>query len=336
MNPRRGVAAFLKFSRLFRWAFSSGFLKACAQWVLSIALIAFLALKTDLPSLWKILSSVNLYPAIIAIGLGVLTHYLNAVKVFHILPDEHPLSKGRLTAINFAGTFLNNLLPTRIGGDVARIFFINKKLSSKRISIAVVLIDRLSGFVVQTMLVLFSGAFLSGPILSVHSKVFCGVSLCLLCCAVFLPRLYGVPFVKKSASALMRLRYIAVAIKPHEARVFLKSFFTSPGRIAKTLFAGIVFQCCVIASVMELTTAFGGTISFFESAWVSFAGTIACFLAPSIGGWGVMEGSFTYLYRYLHLQGSVGLAVSLGLRITMIIPSIIGWVVFIRSEKMKT
>ena len=307
----------------------------CAKWLVSLLLLVIILLKTDVSSLWGLLRSTNVALVGGAAILILITHYINAVKVARILPEYHPLSIGRLTAINFVGTFLNNLLPTRIGGDVARVFFINKKLASKRVSIAVVLIDRASGIAVQTLLVLFSGAFLSGTLIGPRSKFWCGALFFAGCCVVFLPWLLPSRIKIKSVDMLMRVRLFAAVFKSGPVRSFLNNFFASPGRVAGIVLIGSVFQCFVIVSIIALTRAFGGTISFFESATVCFASTIACFLAPSIGGWGVMEGAFTYLYQFLHLQGRVGLAVSLGLRITVVIPSIIGWVVFMQSGRMK-
>ena len=307
----------------------------CAKWFISLLLLLLILLKTDVSSLWGLLRSTNITLLGIAALLILITHYINAVKIARILPERHSLSIGRLTAINFVGTFMNNLLPTRIGGDVARIYFINKKLASKRVSIAVVLIDRASGIVVQTLLVLFSGAFLSAALIGSSSRFTCGALFFAGCCVVFLPWLLPSRIKIKSMELLMRIRLFAPVFTSGPVRSFLKSFFASPGRVGGIALIGSVFQCVVIVSIMALTRAFGGTISFFESATVCFVSTIACFLAPSIGGWGVMEGAFTYLYQFLHLQGSVGLAVSLGLRITAIIPSIIGWVVFMQSGRMK-
>ncbi len=307
----------------------------CAKWFISLLLLVFILLKTDVSSLWGLLRSTNVALLGIAALLILITHYINAVKIARILPERHSLSIGRLTAINFVGTFMNNLLPTRIGGDVARIYFINKKLASKRVSIAVVLIDRASGIAVQMLLVLFSGAFLSAALIGSSSRFTCGALFFAGCCVVFLPWLLPSRIKIKSMELLMRIRLFAPVFTSGPVRSFLKSFFASPGRVGGIALIGSVFQCVVIVSIMALTRAFGGTISFFESATVCFVSTIACFLAPSIGGWGVMEGAFTYLYQFLHLQGSVGLAVSLGLRITAIIPSIIGWVVFMQSGRMK-
>jgi glucose uptake protein GlcU len=45
-----------------------------------------------------------------------------------------------------------------------------------------------------------------------------------------------------------------------------------------------------------------------------------------------MEGVFTFLYQALHAQGEIGLAVSLGLRITSIVPSLLGGIAFIKKR----
>ena len=293
------------------------------KWSVSIGILGLIAFHVDFASLWGKLRTMNVSLVIIAILITVLTNYLNGWKVSLILNNPR-VSIAELTNINFISTFFNNVLPTRFGGDIIRIFYISKDLSSKEIGAFAVVFDRITGLFIQTVFVLFSCAFLSQNFLDWRIKC-----LCAACGSV----LVLVSFIYKGQGLRIPLSFLDKFFNKNSLLNFLKELFNDSKRYAKIFLAGYVFQFFVIFIVMTLTYAFGGKISFFESAVVLFASTIACFLPLSIGGWGIMEGVFTFLYQSLHAQGEIGLAVSLGLRITSIAPSLLGGVAFLKKGK---
>jgi len=70
-----------------------------------------------------------------------------------------------LTCINFVGCFFNNFLPTSIGGDMVKGYYIAKRTNRKMESLSAILMDRLFGFSVlisfAVLVMLFSrGIFL--------------------------------------------------------------------------------------------------------------------------------------------------------------------------------
>jgi len=95
---------------------------------------------------------------ILAIVLTIFTNYLNGWKVSLILKSPL-LSINKLTNINFISTFFNNILPTRFGGDIIRIFYISKDLPSKEIGFFAVVFDRMTGILFKSSLCCFPALF---------------------------------------------------------------------------------------------------------------------------------------------------------------------------------
>jgi uncharacterized protein (TIRG00374 family) len=292
------------------------------KWSVSLGILGLIAFHVDFASLWGKLRTLNVPLVILAIVLTIFTNYLNGWKVSLILKSPL-LSINKLTNINFISTFFNNILPTRFGGDIIRIFYISKDLPSKEIGFFAVVFDRMTGIFIQILFVLFSSAFLFGKHIDVRIK-------CL--CVVFGSVLILSGHFYKGQGLYGLFSFLNKFFNKNSSLSFFRDLFTDRKRYSLILLSGYIFQCFVVLIVITLTYAFGGTISFFEASIVLFASTIACFLPLSIGGWGVMEGVFTFLYQALHAQGEIGLAVSLGLRITSIVPSLLGGIAFIKKR----
>lgn len=293
------------------------------KWSVSLGILVFIVLHADFLSLWEKLRAINVFFAIIAVVLTVLTNYLNGWKISLILNSPRE-SIARLTNINFISAFFSNVLPTRFGGDIIRIVYISKDLSSKELGAFAVVFDRITGILVQILFVLFSCALFSMKHTDLRIKCLCAFAGTMILLSVIIYKGQGLRFF---------LVFLDKIIDKTSLLVLIKELFKNRKRYFSIFFAGGIFQLFVVIIIIILTAAFGGKISFFEASVVLFASTMACFLPLSIGGIGVMEGVFIYLYQILYARGEIGLAVSLGLRITSIIPSLLGGIVFLRRNK---
>jgi uncharacterized membrane protein YbhN (UPF0104 family) len=294
------------------------------KWSVSLGILGFIALHVDFAFLWEKLCAMNASMVLIAVFLTILTNYVNGWKVSLILNDPRVSITG-LTNINFISVFFNNILPTRVGGDIIRILYIGKDLSSKKTGAFAVVFDRITGLFVQLVFVLFTCAFFSGKSIVWQIRCLCAVVGLVL---ILSSHLY------KGQGMRHSFKFRNNFFFKNSFVILGKELFKDGKRFSLILVAGYISQCFVVLIVVILTRVFGGTISFFEASLVLFASAVACFLPLSIGGWGIMEGVFTFLYQFLHAQGEIGLAVSLGLRITSVVPSLIGGIAFLKRKTL--
>ncbi|MDO8473709.1 MAG: lysylphosphatidylglycerol synthase transmembrane domain-containing protein, partial [Dehalococcoidia bacterium] len=90
--------------------------------VVSIALLAFVLLRTDLGELWQVVSDASIMVLPIGLVTVVQAVLVSAYKWRRLLCVQGvnvPLPK--LFVFYMVGLFFNNFLPTSIGGDVVRI-----------------------------------------------------------------------------------------------------------------------------------------------------------------------------------------------------------------------
>jgi len=126
----------LKFTKRVRLAFS-------------ILLLGLVAWNTDWASFFATLQ--KLRPEIWGLAVGVLcvTQVVSAVR-WRLLARAFGFqeSVSRLTAYYFIGMYFNLLLPTSVGGDVVRAWYLDAGSGRKASAFLSVLLDRLSGLLV--------------------------------------------------------------------------------------------------------------------------------------------------------------------------------------------
>jgi glycosyltransferase 2 family protein len=109
----------------------------------SLALYVYIFSKIDISHLWSILRDANFsyLAAAVIIYLGIQALSAHRWSIL-LRPLGMKVGYGRLLQFYFLGMFFNFLLPTAIGGDVFRVYFLNKETRRLSDSTATVFVDR--------------------------------------------------------------------------------------------------------------------------------------------------------------------------------------------------
>src|SRR5262245_44722715 len=126
-------------SKLFRFGFSA-------------ALIAWIVWKTD-SSDWERIrtafAEMRLQYWLLAVGVLVVSQLLSAIR-WRYFTDQlrFPRSLKQLTSFYFIGMYFNLMLPTSVGGDVVRAWYLDGGAGRRLAAFASVFLDRLNGLMV--------------------------------------------------------------------------------------------------------------------------------------------------------------------------------------------
>jgi uncharacterized protein (TIRG00374 family) len=136
-------------------------LSFCLKLVFSAALLAFILIsKTSVRDILHVLKTVDIGWLLVSFSLHALGLLISAYR-WQILAkaqgDEVPLLF--LAKSYLVGTFFNNFLPTRYGGDVVRIWDGSRYSRSLLKSSAIVIVERLTGIVVLFLFALAASLF---------------------------------------------------------------------------------------------------------------------------------------------------------------------------------
>jgi glycosyltransferase 2 family protein len=133
---------------------------------ISIGLIVIIFLKLDLASVWAKSRQLPLTLILAVVLLLVVQVCIAACRWWVIMHHQHlGIRLVTTVRISFVGAFFNQLLPSSIGGDVARAWYVYRNGCNKGLAVIAVLSDRIYG-----MLLLVCLAIVLFPVL-VHFSV---------------------------------------------------------------------------------------------------------------------------------------------------------------------
>lgn len=274
-----------------------------AKGLVSIGSLAYIATKIDFGSLSAQLGNLTTFHIIVLIAVVFGQVILAALRWQWLLArngSNMPLSSV-VSALLIGGLF-NQVLPSTIGGDVARVWYVHKKGHPLTVAFESVATDRLAGLLVLLLLVASILPFAFGMVsfqTGAALTVLCLGGIAFLALILVMDRIlvrWQSSRIPRSLSLLARQIRSLLSDRRGLARV---------GGISLTLHVGSVF-------VIYLGACFLGISEVgFGKAFVLVPGILLLIMLPiSIGGWGVREGAFVIMLGGIGVPPSDAVAIS--------------------------
>ncbi|UCF20469.1 MAG: flippase-like domain-containing protein [Gemmatimonadota bacterium] len=276
----------------------------------TVGICALILRYIDWAEFWITLRNSSLW----LIGLVVVMRFggvvISSVK-WRLLLAVHGLEYrlGQLTRWYFSATFLSDFLPTNIGGDAYRIYktFSNKR--SKSCAILAVLIERITGLGALVLLG-YAAAIVTylrrgDPLAAVLVMVF-SVGIVGGVLGLWVLLRFGI------ARRLAATRYWPKFLTP--ALALIGEFRHHPRESFWVVAISFLFHVNKICVVWLLLQALGTSVNVFELVVAVAAADVMGLLPVSLGGLGVVDGSFIYVMGHFGVSHSTGLATMLLMR----------------------
>jgi uncharacterized membrane protein YbhN (UPF0104 family) len=260
--------------------------------------------------------------ALILLALQVLVQ----AERWHEIAAASGVSAARPTMVqmNFIATFFNQVLPSTVGGDAARIWLLGRKGGGWASATYSVLIDRIAGVLVLALIVIaclpWTLALIRDPVARAVLVLIGGGAIA--GAAVFLgigrlpPRFFG---------RFMLTRHLA-----ETSRVAWRLCRSRKGLL-------IVSTCSVAIHIMTVAVAWccmravAAPVGFAPILFLMPPVLLVATIPISIAGWGVRESSMVAAFAYAGLAQSDGLMLSILFGATSFAVGIIGGLVWIAS-----
>jgi uncharacterized membrane protein YbhN (UPF0104 family) len=269
-------------------------MKRLLQAFVTLALIVALLWRVDWQQIAHEITRFPLWSVIVALIAIVLNLLVSTWKwswALRLHELHYPF--GYLWRVLCSGFFLNNFLPTAVGGDAYRIFRTLPEQGYRSRALSAVVIERAVGFLALIMLGCFGTWLLVGQfdIARVYFTLLLTFTGAGALAVLLLERgwLYGLSERWQNLRAVNAIHYDLGLLKDHR-REWLALFECS-----------VLFQTISIGIVFLLFTAADTDASLAQAALITAAVGFAAAVPISINGLGVMEGAL------------VATAVSLGL-----------------------
>lgn len=272
--------------------------------------------------IWLLLSALIMY---------ILAAMIASYRFKLIIATQH---KTRVTfreavSLTFIGYFFNNFLPTSIGGDVAKAYYLSQKKSEKLGSFTSVFIDRAIGLFTMIFMAAIALSFFPSEFVDKNVKLAVySIALCAMGIVIFMTNR---SIAKKFAGLLSLIKPLEEkARKAYEA---IHTYKNHTALIVKSLLISVVSQLFFFTSIGILIYSIGSRIAPIEVLLrVPIVSVIS--LLPSINGLGVREGSTVMLFGPL-IGKENAFAVSILLLLMLFLLSLIGGLVYAISPQFK-
>ncbi len=299
----------------------------------SVSILYFLFSSVDIETFFSVIKTLN---PLLFIFLGfffVAIQGMSAYRWSIVLKKDVQVPYTRLLSIYFIGMFFNNFLPTIVGGDVVKGYYLYKKTGRGDVTAASILMDRYSGFTALmaiTLVALVPGyALISGTGLPGFFLLLVGVYI-VVSLFVWVESLHGWMVRMLTRVRLLRLNEMIetfyralMSYKKHHA-VLLKIFLCS-----------LVIQCGVIVGYIMLARGLGiETSPGYFFLFIPLA-TVVSMVPVSLSGLGIREGAFVFLFTKAGTSQEEALGLSLVWFAMMVCVSVIGGVQYVRMRGKK-
>jgi len=240
-------------------------------------------------------------------AIGLLASAYRWRILARALGDEIPI--GFLVRSYLVGTFFNNFLPTRFGGDVVRIWDGSKYSRSLVRSSAVVLVDRATGLIVLFLFALAASLFrldMAREIPVVWAALLVGAAGLLAVALFFLPaagrlieRLPARGFLHSARSKVLDLRATILAYRK------------APADFARASAWAVVLQLNVVLYYFLIGRALRLSIPLLDYFIVIPIVLLVQVIPISVNGWGIREASYIAIFAFYGIGPAAAVSFSL-------------------------
>jgi uncharacterized membrane protein YbhN (UPF0104 family) len=283
-----------------RTGFLSSRLFALVRVAATLAVVAGLVIKLR-GDLTDTIRDANPWLLLAALGLMFVVQALVVVKWVVLLrardvraPLEHVL---RAYCV---GNLLSNVLPTAVGGDVYRVYRIQREANARAADVTMsVLYERATGYGAMTVLGALGAAFYYGSI-AIGALALAGGAAAAVVLAVVLPRM---PF-----PAVRHDHFLRNLLAHRRELVAVYRMFVFP----------LAIQALYISTIALSGRALGAHVSWWYWAFATWVVAIAVLLPVTLGGLGVRESSYSALVKHAGATAAQGASTGFALGVLLV------------------
>jgi hypothetical protein len=239
------------------------------------------------------------------------------------------MSFAESASFTFIGYFFNNFLPTSIGGDVVKAYYVSRESSDRTSAYTSVFIDRATGLVTMIFMAFVAVLFAQNSIVDRNVKY--------TICAIAGLSALGIIFLAYEGVARKFSPLLAIVrpIEDHLKKAYraINAYRHHKLLMLETLAISVISQLLFFAGMGILVMSIGSRISVLDILLrIPIISMMS--LLPSINGLGLREGATVLLFGPL-IGKTNAFAVSILVIAVLLITSIIGGLIYALSPQFR-
>jgi uncharacterized membrane protein YbhN (UPF0104 family) len=214
------------------------------------------------------------------------------------------------------GNLLSNVLPTAVGGDVYRVYRIQREADARAADVTMtVLYERATGYGAMTCLGAMGAAFYYGSV-AIGALAVAGGAAAALVLAVVLPRM-PFPAVRHDHFLRNLLAHRREAMAVYQMAVF-----------------SLAIQALYISTIALAGRALGVHVSWWYWAFMTWVVAVAMLMPVTLGGLGVRESSFSALVKHAGATAAQGASTGFALGVLLVVANAAGLLAVEIAERL--
>lgn len=271
---------------------------------LGLSLLAALFWNSEPEKVWELFRRASPGLLFLVPLFSLARIWISALRFHVLLSPMHSIDRVALARQYFVAAYANNFLPTAVGGDALRIAMLRRERVPGRLALSLVLVERFVGVAVLAALSV-AGAILvelPAPILGIIIALALGIGACVF--------------------ALWR--QLRVPAQGRRSRLIPRNLQLDGGTLGLVFAWSLVLQLCsvglswVVGMALGVVLPFGAYLALVPLVWV------LTMLPLTVGGVGLREAGFVYLFGTLGVGSELSLAISLGTYAGLLFSGIFG------------
>jgi uncharacterized protein (TIRG00374 family) len=298
--------------------------------LITVIILAIVVRKVELGTMLATLAHCRFPLVILALLIFAGYQFIyvyNWGRVLSVLEEER-VGYHELFKFHMIGLFYNLFLPTSMGGDLAKIYYLSKRIANRLLTIKSIVILRGTGLLTNLLLVVISVAVTSETVRLHAARAFSAASL--------------------TAAGMVMFFIVSTLVVPREGKISsvlmkMKDFLGSPRDVLKhhkkqvvcILILSFVTQILIVLENYILLAALRIDIPFIDMMYIIPLTFFATLLPITIAGLGVREGVFIFFLQRHNYAADDAVAFSLLGYSLMLLMGIAGGIINVATHSKK-
>ncbi|MBI2411860.1 MAG: flippase-like domain-containing protein [Deltaproteobacteria bacterium] len=299
----------------------------------SLAILYFLFRNIDLDAFLRTVLSVNPYAVVFVALLFIASQATSTYRWSIILKKDMDISYLRLLSIYFVGMFFNNFLPTMVGGDLVKGYYLYKHTKKGDVSLASIFMDRYSGFsalmVITSIALIFGYPLIKGTGLPFFFVLLIGGFFCMSLI------IWVGPLHKWAMDILAKVHFYGINKKIDTFYRVLMGYKSHKDILWKIFVCSVFVQVGVMVGYYFLGRGLGMDVPIAYFFLFIPLTTAVSMLPISLSGLGIREGAFVFLFTRVGATTEQALTLSLMWFVIQALVSIVGGIEYVRMGGKK-
>lgn len=293
-----------------------------AQLVVSAGLLLYLLSQVNVARLLQLWGGVSQPLLWLALALQLGGVLISSLKWWLLLrASGQPVPYSWTVRTYLIGQFFSNFLPTQIGGDAVRVYYLSRRIGRPAIALASVFVERVTGFLALTVIAAAALGLRAGDL---SGQLLLGVVACVLVAAAGLVVAFAAPWLVRLATRLPLPDALSWRRRLRSFADSMATYYAYPAALALVIALAFGYQISWVAENYAAARALGLTVPPALVALMVPVSDIVGLVPIFFNSLGAREGTFVLLLGQAGVPAESALAVSFLIFAVRLVTSLLG------------